>query len=89
MLLHDQKTDENAIKSFFYEVYEMYVKVCLPFSFHFSASVSFMLANSSSTCLLFCVLKLCLNPFYEKNTAITSKPFDDKVRASAKKAFSL
>jgi hypothetical protein len=27
MLLHDQKTDENAIKSFFADIHELYIKV--------------------------------------------------------------
>jgi hypothetical protein len=49
LLLHDQKTDEAIIKAFFYEVYELYIKVLL-------------------------------NPFYEKNSAITSKLFDERVR---------
>lgn len=54
LLLHDQKTDDTIIKAFFYEVYELYIKVLL-------------------------------NPFYEKNTAITSKQFDDRVRALGEK----
>jgi hypothetical protein len=29
MLLHDHKSDENSIKSFFYDIYELYVKVCV------------------------------------------------------------
>jgi trafficking protein particle complex subunit 2 len=58
LLLHDHRTEEAAIKQFFYDVYETYVKVAL-------------------------------NPFCEKNTPITSKPFDDKVKAIAKKNFGL
>jgi len=54
LLLHDQRTDENVIKAFFYEVYEMYIKILL-------------------------------NPFYEKNTPITSKVFDERVRAVGEK----
>eukprot|EP00823_Brevimastigomonas_motovehiculus_P000290 TRINITY_DN10399_c0_g1_i1.p1 TRINITY_DN10399_c0_g1~~TRINITY_DN10399_c0_g1_i1.p1 ORF type:complete len:141 (-),score=22.70 TRINITY_DN10399_c0_g1_i1:194-616(-) len=57
LLLHDHKTDENAIKSFFYEIYELYVKICL-------------------------------NPFYEKNSQITSKSFDERVKVVSKKCFS-
>lgn len=29
MLLHDARTDENAVKTFLYEIYELYIKVLL------------------------------------------------------------
>ena len=50
LLLHDPHKDDLILKAFFYEVYELYIKVIV-------------------------------NPFYEKNSAITSKIFDEKVRA--------
>jgi len=50
LLLHDPHKDELPIKAFFYEVYELYIKVLM-------------------------------NPFYEKNSAITSKQFEERVRA--------
>ncbi len=50
LLLHDQKMDENLIKAFMYELYELYLKVCL-------------------------------NPFYDRATPITSRTFDERVRA--------
>jgi len=58
MLLHDHRADDNSIKSFFYDVYENYVKICM-------------------------------NPFYEKNSPITSKPFDERVKLIGKKFFNL
>ena len=54
MLLHDQKTDEGAIRSFFNDLYELYVKVLL-------------------------------NPFYEKNSAIVSPVFAERVKHMARR----
>lgn len=54
MLLHDHKTDESAIRSFFNDLYELYVKVLL-------------------------------NPFYEKNSPITSPVFAERVRHMARR----
>eukprot|EP00339_Tiarina_fusa_P027975 CAMPEP_0117001362 /NCGR_PEP_ID=MMETSP0472-20121206/3389_1 /TAXON_ID=693140 ORGANISM="Tiarina fusus, Strain LIS" /NCGR_SAMPLE_ID=MMETSP0472 /ASSEMBLY_ACC=CAM_ASM_000603 /LENGTH=140 /DNA_ID=CAMNT_0004701349 /DNA_START=155 /DNA_END=577 /DNA_ORIENTATION=+ len=53
ILLHAGKS-EDTIRNFFYEVYELYVK-------------------------------LSLNPFYQYDTPITSKEFDRRVRAVARR----
>jgi len=50
LLLHDQRTDESAIRAFLFECYELHVK-------------------------------MLLNPFYDKSAVITSKAFDDRIRA--------
>jgi len=54
MLLHDHRTEELAVKQFFSDLYELY-------------------------------LKIAMNPFYQKNTPIISKAFDDRIKALARK----
>lgn len=58
LLQGDKKVDENNLKQFFSDVYELY-------------------------------LKIQLNPFYEANSQITNKQFDQKVRSLTAKYLSL
>ena len=56
LLLHDQRLDENLIRAFFFDSYDLYVK-------------------------------LLLNPFYEPHSVITSRVFDERIRALGDKYF--
>mmetsp|Transcript_39603 Transcript_39603/g.77444 ORF Transcript_39603/g.77444 Transcript_39603/m.77444 type:complete len:167 (-) Transcript_39603:619-1119(-) len=56
LLIHSGQRQEDSIKNFFHDVYELYVKHSM-------------------------------NPLYKYGTAITSKTFDSRVRASARKYF--
>jgi len=68
VLLHEGKNDDG-IRLFFMEVWEVYVKVDGPYCF------------ASPTNLL----QTVLNPFHTAHTAIRSSVFDTRVRASARK----
>ena len=50
LLLHDQRTDEALLRAFFFDAYELYVR-------------------------------LTLNPFYDRSSVITSRAFDERIRA--------
>lgn len=75
-MLHEKK-DEDGIKNFFNEVYELYLKVTNMF-FHF---IQWDLTSYG--------LQILLNPFYTVNTPIFSPAFDEKVKAVAKKKLDL
>lgn len=70
VLLHEGKNDEG-IRGFFAEVWELYVKVCL-------------LDNVRMN--LHCILmQTMMNPFHTAHSIIRSNVFDSRVRASARK----
>jgi hypothetical protein len=85
MLLHGGR-NEDSIRNFFQDVYELYVKVR---------------RNNNSTCFTMCaftqtgghgcfitsrfVLQLSMNPFYRYDTPIKSESFDTRVRAIARR----
>jgi trafficking protein particle complex subunit 2 len=69
LLLHEAKNDDG-IKAFFYEVWELYVKVRID---EHTIDVGLTLRQTM------------LNPFHTAHTPIRSSVFDTRVRASAKK----
>lgn len=71
ILLHETRNDDG-IKSFFTEVWELYVKV----------SEQDLIALSAPNVYW---LQTMLNPFHTAHTPIRSAVFDGRVRASAKK----
>ena len=70
VLLHEARNDDG-IRSFFLDVWELYVKVS------YAGAVTLK-------GLLNCVQTM-LNPFHTAHTPIRSAVFDARVRASAKK----
>jgi hypothetical protein len=81
MLVHDPKLDENAMKAFFAELYELYIKVSPPWS-----PVRARLLRLTALCpngiprRARTRAQIALNPFYQKNTPIVSKAFGERVR---------
>lgn len=73
MLLHENMSSD-AIRNFFQDVYELYIKVS--YCYCFSARRNSLHAVQKKT---------LLNPFYEVNAKISSIGFDAKVRLLAKK----
>lgn len=73
MLLHTGKNEET-IKSFFQDVYELYVKV--------NARDVWLCGYS---CLSHSRQQFSMNPFYRYDTPITSAAFDTRVRAIARR----
>ena len=71
ILLHDIRNDE-AIKTFFTDLHELYIKVSL---------VPFSGVRRLTTTQQWQIL---LNPFYKPGTPITSKDFMAKVKQSAR-----
>lgn len=69
MLLHDQKS-EDSIKAFFTEVYELYIKVLVFINFLF---------------IILTFYKVLMNPFYEKNSTITTPSFDNRIKLIARR----
>jgi trafficking protein particle complex subunit 2 len=72
ILLHEAKNDEG-IRAFFTDVWELYIKVSL------------VSRPSGSIVVMSFVLQTMLNPFHTAHTSIRSQVFDTRVRASAKK----
>jgi hypothetical protein len=81
MILHDQRNEE-AIRNFFSDVYELYVKVRTAFFVILHNISSFLMGVS-----VFQHSQILLNPFYSVNTPILSSSFDQKVKALGKKYF--
>lgn len=81
MLLHDQKTDENAIKSFFSDVHELYIKVIA----RRCRMDSVFAMTWTSSLSLGAAAQILMNPFHEKNSTITSKAFDERVKSLGEK----
>ena len=87
LLLHDQRLDDNVVRAFLFDCYDLYVKVrhnCR------NGTCGITLIRSTVVVLTdYCVLCSCmdvcvqllLNPFYDKSSVITSRAFDDRVRA--------
>lgn len=71
VLLHEARNDDG-IRSFFLDVWELYVKVS-----RFGISLC--------TQMLLSLTQTMLNPFHTAHTPIRSAVFDARVRASAKK----
>ena len=71
ILLHEAKNDDG-IKSFFMDVWELYIKVRLNVS----------ITDHATDCLS---IQTSLNPFQTSKTPIRSSVFDSRVKASAKK----
>jgi len=69
VLLHEGKNDDG-IRQFFMEVWELYVKVRM---------------NNKGGHFLIHGTKTMLNPFHTAHTRIRSSVFDNRVRASARK----
>ena len=69
MMLHSVK-NEDGIKNFFNEVYELYIKVCcLPTA---CRNISFL-------------AQILLNPFYDVNSRVTSPIFQKRVESLGRK----
>ena len=102
LLLHDQRTDEGAIRAFFFDAYDLYVKVhthtatarhCTLIVYASATShtrgahlhpVLFLPVSSAASAaagVCVCVMQLLLNPFYDKASVITSRAFDERIRA--------
>jgi hypothetical protein len=94
MLFHPSTKNEEAIRNFFAEVHELYIKV--------HQSVTHIMPSLSLTLELFffdepfliliityvyidalSLVKVLMNPFYEVNTPIMSKVFDERVKQIA------
>lgn len=71
VILHDQKNDDG-IKNFFLELYEMYIKVSI---IHFNL---YSIYNVHVFIVHFFTLQYCMNPFYVQNTPIVSPAFEKK-----------
>ena len=70
VLLHEGKNDDG-IRQFFMDIWELYVKVCI---------VSLQIISGEDK-----RLQTAMNPFQTAHTVIRSSVFDTKVRASARK----
>jgi hypothetical protein len=83
LLMHEVKNDDN-IKNFFAEIYELFVKVfftVLVACFNnISRPIHFF---STHTKTIF--LQVILNPFYTPGSPITSKDFAAKVKLAARR----
>lgn len=90
LLLHSGK-GETEIKNFFQEVHDLFVKVGFAAGVLLSCPITnYGIANCgmsslSLPSLLYCQSKLSMNPFYRYDTPITSKDFDQRVRAVARR----
>jgi hypothetical protein len=73
IILHETKNDDG-IKAFFNDVWELYIKVC---------AFIFVLFDKCSS--VFFLKQTAMNPFHTAHTPIRSTVFDNRVRASAKK----
>ena len=85
LLLHDQRLDDNVVRAFLFDCYDLYVKVRLD-PHNITPHLQPIVALHSQLLHLDCVLHCCcgqllLNPFYDKSSVITSRAFDDRVRA--------
>ena len=93
MLLHESR-NEDGIRNFFNEAYELYTKVktapavlspaaaCLALPL---ACYPFLLLRTSPPATPLLYLQLLLNPFYAYDSAITSPVFDQRVRSLARR----
>lgn len=78
-MLHDVR-QEDGIKNFFNDVYDLYIKVSFLPYWH-------KMATHLSECLniLFPPSQFAMNPFYEINAPIRSTAFERKVQFLGKK----
>ncbi len=78
LMLHDVR-QEDGIKNFFNDVYDLYMKVTsvMIFQCRMNALLCF------KPCL--CFTQFAMNPFYEANAPIRSTAFDRKVQFLGKK----
>lgn len=86
LLLHDQRMDDNVVRAFLFDCYDLYVKVSTPptaTALHCTPRSADRRAQNRSQLRRMCALsvQLLLNPFYDKSSVITSRAFDDRVRA--------
>jgi hypothetical protein len=89
-MLHDGRNDD-AVRAFFVEVHEVYIKVGLASSLVILESL-FVFLNwfvwlyaDSILLTLGCCFQVMLNPFYVPNSKVESREFDSRVKASAKR----
>lgn len=77
LLLHELRGQDDAIRAFFTDVYELYVKVLSAAFFRLFCSLIYFV-------LLFLLPKqVLLNPFYMHDSEIKSIKFDARVRILA------
>lgn len=74
IILHETKNDDG-IKAFFNDLWELYVKVCVLFPFFLFSWDKYSRVFKQTA----------MNPFHTAHTPIRSTVFDNRVRASAKK----
>lgn len=83
MLLHGGR-NEDSIRNFFQDVYELYVKVRRKAGRAISSCMCLLL-NTWTWLLGLLFLQLSMNPFYRYDTPIKSESFDTRVRAIARR----
>lgn len=71
VLIHDQKNDDG-IRMFFNDLWELWVKVRAPLSVPLRYSILTM-------------SQILINPFHTVNTPIRNSAFENRVRAAAKR----
>ena len=95
LLLHDQRLDDNVARAFLFDCYDLYVKVrhtTQRNTMHAHRNGRLRQPQALlSHCRLTAVagvrcgwvmsVQLLLNPFYDKSSVITSRAFDERVRA--------
>ncbi len=78
-----QRTDEGAIKQFFADLHELYLKVHTSSFTRFRRLAGWLAGRLTDGAAP--VAQTMLNPFYDKGGPITSPAFDARVRALGKK----
>lgn len=86
-MLHDVR-QEDGIKNFFNDVYDLYIKVrCLRYDLNTLTYVHifFPFAFVCLILIIYSLLQFAMNPFYEINAPIRSTAFERKVQFLGKK----
>lgn len=84
-MLHDMR-QEDGIKNFFNDVYDLYIKVSgLPSDFKHLAWHNIWSVLCLLSLIIIFVFQFAMNPFYEINAPIRSTAFERKVQFLGKK----